>query len=211
LEISYLIKGIIVGLSVSIPLGPVGIFVIQRTISKGQIAGTIAGLGAVFADTFYAVIAGFGVKIIGDFMVENEIALRLIGSFFLIFMGYRIFTSNIIKQVRYKMGVISKSKYLKDFAGIFFLTLSNPLTIVAFGAIFAGLGIVEGNSDARLTIYLIAGVFSGAFFWWFILGTFINIFRNKIRLRNLFWINKVTGILIILLGIVAGLSIWFFN
>ncbi|MCK5538447.1 MAG: LysE family transporter [Bacteroidales bacterium] len=194
------------GLSVSIPLGPVGIFVIQRTISKGQGAGMISGFGAVFADTLYAFIAGFGVKFISDFLVEYQLYIRLIGSAFLMIMGYRIFVSDIIKQARYNMGPVRRSKYLKDFISMFFLTLSNPLTIIAFGAIFAGLGFVQGYSNLRPTAMLIAGVFGGALLWWLTLGTFVNIFRNRIRLRNLFWINKVTGVLIIVLGIAAAIS-----
>jgi threonine/homoserine/homoserine lactone efflux protein len=107
------------------------------------------------------------------------------------------------------MHPMPRSKYLKDFVSMFFLTLSNPLTIIAFGAIFAGLGFVSGYSNLRPTAMLVMGVFFGTIIWWSILGTFVNIFRNRIRLRNLFWINKVTGFMIVVLGVLAGLSIMF--
>lgn len=207
--IEFIFKGIIVGLSVSIPLGPVGVLVIQRTMSKGWFAGLFSGLGATFADTFYAIIAGFGVKFISDFMMEHQIWLRLIGSVFLLFMGIRISRSHIIQQMRTQMRNPPHSKYLTDLVSMFFLTISNPLTIIAYGAIFAGLGLVEGEMGVRATNFLILGVFSGAVLWWMILGTTINFFRNKIRLRNLFWINKITGIVIAILGVLAGLSVFF--
>ena len=93
-------KGIVIGLSASIPLGPIGVLIIQRTLNKGRLSGFISGLGATFADVFYAFIAGFSVKIIIDSINEYEILLRSIGGAILFFMSYKLFVTNPGVQLR---------------------------------------------------------------------------------------------------------------
>ena len=204
--LDYLLKGIIIGLSVSIPLGPIGIIAIQRTLTKGKISGFVSGLGAGFADTIYAVLAGFGITIIVDFLVEHHILFQAIGGIFLLYLGIRTFYKNPIKQFRQPKG---KSNLIGDFLSTFFLTISNPLAIFLFIGVFAAIGLMDTNFDNLTLSYIILGVMIGTSTWWFVLSTLINIFRHKIRLRSLNWINKISGIVILIFGLFAILSLFF--
>ncbi|PKP22292.1 MAG: lysine transporter LysE [Bacteroidetes bacterium HGW-Bacteroidetes-21] len=206
MNFQILINGIIIGMSASIPLGPIGILCIQKTINKGHFAGMVAGAGAAFADTFYAVIAGFGVTFITNFIEEQQIYIKIIGGIILLILGYRIFSTNPAIQIRKNR---NNNNFLTDFFAIFILTLSNPMTIFFFGAAFAGFGIVREQSNWAELLQLIGGVFLGAAAWWFILTTFVNIFRKKFRLKRLWWINKIAGSLVILFGVFVIISLFF--
>jgi len=206
MNLIILLNGFILGLSASIPLGPIGIICIQKTLNKGHLSGLVAGAGAAFADMFYAILAGFGVTFITNFIEEQQLIIRILGGLILLYLGYHIFSTNPAIQIRKKH--INKN-FFGDFISIFFLTLSNPMTIFFFGAAFAGFGIVKEQSSMAELLQLIGGVFAGAFTWWFILTTFVNIFRKKFRLRRLWWINKIAGSMVIIFGIVIIISLLF--
>jgi len=207
LVIEFIIKGIIVGIVISAPLGPLGILTIQRTINKGLLSGFISGVGAAFADIIYAAIAGFGISIIANFLETNQLIIRVVGGILIAGVGIRIFYSNPVKQIRKQRA--QKTNFISDFISSFLITITNPLTVIVFGAAFAGLGLKESNSGSVVT-YALIGVFSGALLWWGGLTVLVNIFRKKIRLRNLWWINKITGSLIVVFGIIIILSIFFY-
>jgi threonine/homoserine/homoserine lactone efflux protein len=206
LDFILILKGIVVGISVSAPLGPLGILCIQRTINKGFLSGFFSGLGAAFADILYATVAGFGISIIADFLKKYEFSITAIGGIFVVIVGIMIFRTNPVKQIRQQKA--QKKGYLSDFVSGFFITITNPLTIVVFGAIFAALGLNE-SSTLELVLLTLIGIFSGALVWWLGLTLGVNIFRKKIRLRNLYWINKITGVLVTIFGIVVFASIFF--
>lgn len=206
MDIILILKGIIVGISVSAPLGPLGILCIQRTINKGFLSGFFSGLGAAFADIVYASVAGFGISIIADFLKAQEFPIRILGGVFVIIVGIMIFRSNPVKQIRQQKG--QKKGYLSDFISGFFITITNPITIVVFGAIFAGLGLNE-SSTLKLILLTLIGILVGALIWWLSLSIGVNVFRKKIRLRNLYWINKVTGVIVTLFGLGVFVSIFF--
>lgn len=205
MDFQYLFKGIVVGLMVSIPLGPIGVLIIQKTIQKGRLAGFISGLGAAVADMFYATVAAFGLGMVLNFIETQEFYLQLVGSIFLVYVGLRIFFTNPIKQIRgaKKTG---KKGMLGDFISIFFLTASNPIAVFVFVAVFAGASIFGSNPTLRIELFLILGVLIGGALWWYTLSTIINIFRKKFRLKQLFWINKTSGIIIASLGFLAFLA-----
>lgn len=206
--IEHIIKGLIVGIAISAPLGPLGILTIQRTINKGFISGFISGFGAAFADIIYAAIAGFGISIIADFLDTYQLLIRVLGGLLIAVLGVRIFYSNPVKQIRKQRA--RKTNFFSDFVSSFFITITNPLTVIVFGAVFTGLEL--DNSEARnLISYTLIGMFCGAIIWWFSLTMIVNIFRKKIRLRNLWWINKITGGLIVVFGIAVFVSILFMN
>lgn len=211
MDYQNIFKGIILGISVSAPLGPVGILCVQRTINKGWFAGFSMGMGAVMADVLYAVIAGFGITFISDFLDDQQLYLRIVGGIFLIYIGYRVFQTNPAKQIR-KQQRENKStttyKHIGNFLTVFFLTASNPVTIIFFGATFASWHIPANEMSVALVI---AGVATGAILWWGALSAIVNIFRQRIRLRNLWWINKITGIFVALLGLAALISLFFYE
>ena len=190
---------------VSIPLGPIGVLIIQKTIQKGKLDGFISGLGAAVADMFYATVAIFGLNIVINFIKTQEFYLQLFGSIFLMCIGMRIFFANPIKQVRgsYKPG---KRGMLGDFLSIFFLTASNPIAVFVFIAVFAGTSIFESNSTLRIELFLILGIVLGCALWWYTLSTIVDIFRSKFRIKQLFWINKISGIIIAVLGLITFLT-----
>ena len=208
MNLIILLNGFIIGLSASIPLGPIGIICIQKTINKGHLSGLISGAGAAFADTFYAILAGFGVTFITNFIQEQQFIIRITGGLILFYLGYHIFSTNPAIQLRKKH--VNKN-FIGDFFSIFVLTLSNPMTIFFFGAAFAGFGIVKEQSNFVEILQLVLGVFLGGFAWWFTLTTFVNLFRKKFRLKRLWWINKIAGSMVIVFGAVVIISLLFYK
>lgn len=199
------IKAIIIGVAVSAPMGPVAVLSLQRMLSKNILVGYLAALGAVFADLFYATIAGFSISYVVDFLTGKQFYIRSIGGIMLIVLGTTVFFSNTVKQVRNQS--ISKSKIFGDFISAFFLTLSNPITLIFFGAVFAGILPEDERMSAYYTSIIIGGVFVGANIWWLTLAFLVSRFRPKIKLRYLYWINKVSGVLILILGIISIFSL----
>ncbi len=195
------LKGIGMGLLVSAPLGPVGVMCIQRTINRGIKSGLASGLGAAAADLFYALIAGFGLSIIIDFIEARHTTLQIIGSVLVVAVAFKIFYSNPAAQLRNQRN--KKGKYLEDFISIFVVTVSNPAVFVAFVAMFSGFKVLDSATGHTGTIVAIIGIFTGSMLWWYILSAGINHFRTKIRLRNLWWMNKIMGVIVFVCGIVA--------
>jgi threonine/homoserine/homoserine lactone efflux protein len=204
LDYIFILTAFGIGIAVSAPLGPIGVLCIQRTMNKGFISGLVSGFGAAMADVIYAIIAGFGISMIKDFLIEYQMPIRVAGSLFLAYVGYRIFMANPAKEVRRLRN--EGQNYYKDFGTSFLVTISNPITIIAFGAIFAGFDMVDKQSGFFSILVLIVLVFAGALSWWLALISVVSLFRKRIRLRNLLWINRVTGILIILFALYIILS-----
>lgn len=207
MEVEFLIKGLIIGFLASVPLGPVGVLCIQRTINKGRVSGIFSGMGAATVDAFFALVAAYGLTFILNFIEEQQFFIQLIGGGVLIFLGAKIFYSNPIRQIRRHRK--KKNKLTEDYFSVLLLTLSNPLAVFLFVAAFAGIGIVTSTDSHLKSMFIISGVFLGAMTWWSILTFFIDLFRKKFRLKQLWWINKIAGILVIAFGIAAMLSVFF--
>ena len=207
LHIDLIIKGIAIGISVSAPLGPIGVLCIQKTLNRGMLAGFVSGMGAAAADTLFAAIAGFGLTFVSDFLTTYQEHLRILGGVALIIIGIKVFNTNTIKQIRRQRK--RKSRIIGEFISVFFLTLSNPITIIFFGAVFAGLGLLDSSNGTIDASILVTSIFVGTLIWWISLAFTINFFRKKIRLRSLWWINKIAGVLIFLLGILTVGSLFF--
>jgi len=201
MELIVLIKGIIVGLAVSIPVGPMGLLCVQRTLVNGRHSGFLSGLGAATADTILALVAGFGISFIINFMQEKESLLHLLGGLMIIFIGFRIFNTNPVKKLR-SMDK-SRNTLAEDFLSVLFFTLSNPVTILLFLAVFGGLKITISQTDHLQVFYLFSGVFIGAASWWFLLSTVVHRFRNHLRLRKLVWFNRISGGVLFATGLFA--------
>ncbi len=197
--IPFLLKGILIGFSIAAPVGPIGILCIRRTLAEGRIAGLVSGLGAATADLLYGCVAGFGLTFISQFLIDQELWLRLVGGLFLIYLGIRTFLSTGSNDEIQSQ----KSGLWSAYFTTFILTLTNPLTILSFAAIFAGLGIVNTSGDYASALLLIAGVFTGSALWWFLLSAGANFFQKKIDAQGLAWINRISGIIILIFGIIA--------
>ncbi|MDZ7767336.1 MAG: LysE family transporter [Melioribacteraceae bacterium] len=198
MDLTFFIKGIVIGFAMAIPVGPIGILCIRKTLTEGRIQGLVIGLGAATADLFYACIAAFGLTAISETLNSQRIWIRLIGGALLLFLGIRIFRAKP-KDPKIQ---INGSGMLRSYLTTVFLTLTNPLTIFAFIAIFAALDLAEGLGYLSASI-LVLGVFIGSTLWFVILSSGVTLFRNKLDITGLRWVNKIAGILIIISGIIA--------
>jgi len=201
MELQFLIKGFIVGLVVSTPLGPMGILCVQRTLNKGKSSGFSSGMGIATADAIFALIAGLGISFIIHFLSEQQLIIKIIGGLVIAFIGLKIFITNPVKQLK-KHRREGKTLF-EDFISILFMALSNPFTIFLYIAIFTGLNLHDVSSGYSFPLLVVAGVFIGASISWFAISTVVNYFRARIRLRKLMWINRIAGITIILFGVFA--------
>jgi threonine/homoserine/homoserine lactone efflux protein len=196
-----LVKGFIVGMGASIPLGPMGVLCIQKTLSKGRNSGFITGLGASISDTIFAAIAVMGLAYIQQFVNSYENSVLLVGGIIVLLIGFKVFITNPVKQIRLPKG---SKKHLTDFFSAMAMTITNPGSIFLIIGMFAFVGLEINSESAHRTISAtLGGVFLGTSFWWYILSTAINIFRNKFRLRQLLMINRVSGIIIMALGLIS--------
>jgi threonine/homoserine/homoserine lactone efflux protein len=203
MDLVYFIKGIVLGFSVAAPVGPIGVLCIRRTLAHGRASGFATGLGAPAADAMYGVIAGFGLTFVTSTLVEHQLWFRLLGGIFLFYLGINTFlakpkTSHIASQSR---------GFYKDFISTFFLTTANPMTILAFVAMFAGLGVGNFAANYTASSLLVLGVVLGSAAWWFILSGGVSLTRHKIDLTTLGWVNKVAGIIIFAFGVLALFSL----
>lgn len=200
-------RGLMVGLGASIPLGPIGVLCVQRTLSKGRYSGLISGLGAAFTDTFFAALAVMGLAYIQGVFESHENYFKCFGGLLVIFIGLRIYLSNPVKQIRQTHG---QKRRFEDFISVVMLTISNPAALVLILALFALVGVKTDSSDGSFAISTVLwGVFVGASLWWYVLSASINAFRQKFRLKQLWMINKISGIVIMALGLISFINgIW---
>lgn len=197
--LALIAKGFVLGLAVSIPLGPVGALCIQHTISKGYRAGLLGGLGAACADLVYALIAAFGVSVVINWLIRVRKWIQIGGAVIFMAMAYKVFYTNPAIQVRRQR--LRKRRSLEDFMTTFFLTFSNPTPVFVFMAAFAAF-FVRGEVNRIDIILSVAGVFAGCLSWWVVLTSVVNLFRKKIRLRHLLWVNKITGVVVFVFALI---------
>ena len=202
--IGLLFKGIIIGFAIAAPVGPIGVLCIRRTLAEGRASGFVSGLGAATADAIYGSIAALGLTFVAHFLISGEAWLRLVGGAFLVFLGVKTFLSRPAERAT----PVGKSAPLGAYASTFFLTLTNPATILSFAAIFAGLGAGSAGGDALSAISLVLGVFLGSAQWWFVLSGVTSLFRAKLSAGGLRWVNRVSGTILATFGVlaVAGLG-----
>ena len=194
-----LIKGIIIGWFVSLPMGPIGVLCVQRTLSGGRLSGIISGMGAAAADAIFALIAGFGVNYIIGLIEHQEFLFKLIGSAIVVLIGLKIYYTDTVKQFRVSRKG-NQRKFVQHFFTVFFLTLTNPSMVLLFIWFFATMNIVLNTSNYELSSMIVLGVFAGGTLWWFTLTFIVNRLRNKLKIRSLYWFNKISGGIILLFG-----------
>ena len=200
---SFLLRGLIIGFSIAAPVGPIGVLCIRRTLAKGKSSGLISGRGAATADAIYGSIAGFGLTFISNFLISQQVWLRLIGGGFLCYLGLKTFLASPSKQAVSTNG----NGLISAYVSTFFLTLTNPITILSFAAIFAGLGVGSASRNYFSAGVLVVGVFIGSALWWLLLSSGVGLFGEKLNVTGLRWVNRISGMVIIIFGIVALLSL----
>jgi threonine/homoserine/homoserine lactone efflux protein len=203
MDISFLLRGLVIGFSIAAPVGPIGVLCIRRTLAEGRVAGLLSGLGAATADAIYGFIAGFGLTYVSDILVGYQSWIRLVGGLFLFYLGLRTFVSKPAEGAAEANGGGLPGHY----ASTLFLTLTNPMTIISFAGVFAGLGVGSATGDYGSATLLVLGVFAGSAAWWLVLSGGVSLFRSRFSPRSLGWVNKAAGMLILGFGVVAMLSV----
>jgi threonine/homoserine/homoserine lactone efflux protein len=198
-EYTLLLKGIVIGFALALPIGPIGILCIRKTAAEGHLSGMIVGFGAATADALYGFIAAFGLTVISDALITRQMWIRLIGGAFLCYLGIKTYLAKPSENSH----PVNGKGFLGSYVSTFFLTLTNPLSIIAFLGVFAGFGLRNGDLSIGSAATLIAGVFMGSALWFFLLSYGITIFRKKINATGLGWVNRISGALIILFGLIA--------
>ncbi len=198
-----LLRGLILGLSIAAPVGPIGVLCIRRTLSDGQVAGLVSGLGAATADALYGGIAGFGLTVIASLLVQQQSWMRILGGAFLCYLGVKTLLS---KPVEMDEGD-RKRGWVGAYASAFILTLTNPMTLISFAAIFASTGAGYSTGDYLEAVTLVVGVFIGSALWWLLLSTGVGLLRTKFTVRSLSWVNRISGTVITAFGATTLLSL----
>ncbi len=197
--LDLLVKGFIIGVVVSAPLGPVGVLCIQRTLNKGRWYGFVTGLGASLSDIAYALLTGYGMSFIYDFISANQFYLQVLGSIMLFAFGVYTFRSNPVHSLRPVSS--TKGTYLHNFVTAFAVTLSNPLIIFLFIGLFARFTFVTPQIHLYEQIIGYVAVALGAFTWWFCITFFVSKLRTRFNVRGIWMINRVIGGVVIVLAV----------
>jgi threonine/homoserine/homoserine lactone efflux protein len=194
----FLIKGFIIGFAIAAPVGPIGVLCIRRSLAEGRQVGLATGLGAATADAMYGCVAAFGITAISGFLVGQRIWLGLIGGAFLCYLGIRTFTSKPAEEsLQTKSGGLAPAYF-----STLFLTLTNPMTIISFAAVFAsslGLAATPNYFNAGA---MVVGVFSGSALWWLILSNGVALLRSRVTPKWMQAVNHVSG------GILLAFGLW---
>jgi threonine/homoserine/homoserine lactone efflux protein len=204
-ELALILKGMAAGFTISMPVGPVAVLCITRTLHKGRVSGFVTGTGGASADTFYALVAGFGLSIVITFIETNRIPLQIIAALLVLLFGFRIFIRNPVKDYRNRGK--EQSGYISDYLTVLPLAFTNPVSLFVYLGVFSGISLVYSESAISAPVLLVPGVIIGALLWWFTLSSVVYLFRNRIRLRTLLRINQIAGTIILLFGMVLILNL----
>ena len=193
-------KGIMIGFAIAAPVGPIGLLCIQRTLTRGRWSGVLSGLGAASADALYGCIAGFGLAALAGLLLAWQTELQIVGGLFLLYLGGK--TWRMSPAIAPAQAQPTRVGLLGDYLSTLALTLTNPVTILAFLAIFAGLGLAAEQQDFIAAAWLVSGVFLGSLLWWLFLAGAVGLVRGRLTPKRLRWVNRASGILI------AGFGAW---
>jgi threonine/homoserine/homoserine lactone efflux protein len=197
MPIDFWWRGALFGFAIAAPVGPIGLLCIQRTLIGGQRHGLISGLGAATADALYGCVAAFGLTVIATFLVDQRLWLGMIGGAFLCYLGLRTFLTRPAVQTVKDRSANLFGAYLSTL----FLTLTNPMTIFSFIAIFAGMGLARRQGDVWAAAALVLGVFCGSAAWWLLLSGGVAFFRSRFTPTALHWVNRTAGVVILGFGV----------
>jgi threonine/homoserine/homoserine lactone efflux protein len=194
----FLLKGIAVGIVIAVPVGPVGVLCVRRTIFEGRLFGFLSGLGAASADTIFGIVAGFGLTVVSDVLLDYQTWLRAAGGLFLVYVGVSALRKHI---TRCEAPEPNAENLLSAYLSTFALTITNPVTIIAFLGIFAGVGFTGEEATLGRAGMLVAGVLLGSLIWWLGISLGAGLFRKSFGERHLVLLNRISGGVLTLSGI----------
>jgi threonine/homoserine/homoserine lactone efflux protein len=193
-----LLKGALVGIIIAIPAGPVGVLCIRRTIFHGRRAGFVSGLGAATADAVFGIIAAFGLTVVSDLLLDYRDWLRIGGGALLLYIGITAFTADPLAGTQTQR---DPEDLLNDYLSTFALTITNPITILAFLAIFAGIGFTGEEATIGRGAILVLGVWLGSLWWWAALSLGAGMMRRSFDKHHLVWIHRGSGGILVISGV----------
>ena len=196
--IEEIVKAFLVGVCASVPVGPIAIFVVQKSLSQGHKAGFIAGLGASVVDTIFAIIAIFALAFAQEFIDQHRSIILLAGGAVLILLGISMATSDPFKKIKADG---SSSVSPKDFGKSLAMGLSNPMAIFVLFTLFSFFGLTDHAPHTWKVAPILLSVSAGTVAWWFGLSWLISRFRKNFKMRTILWISRVTGAIVVIIGI----------
>jgi threonine/homoserine/homoserine lactone efflux protein len=196
MALNFLFKGVIIGFSIAAPVGPIGVLCIRRSLAEGRQIGLATGLGAATADAAYGAVASFGLTVISSFLVGHRLWLNFLGGLFLCYLGLRTFMSKPSEQAAEVRG----GGLFSAFLSTLFLTLTNPMTILSFVAVFAGFGL-GASPDFFSASAMVLGVFVGSALWWLLLSSGVALFRSRVSTGWMQAVNRLSGGVILAFGL----------
>lgn len=202
--LSLFLKGFVIGMIIAVPVGPIGLLCVNRTLSRGPLYGLVSGLGVATADAVSGGVVALGLTFVSSFLLAKMLWLRLIGGIFLCYLGFKIFATEPKPQ-----SMIDKESknLLAAYASTFLLTFSNPLTLLSFVAIYAGWGVEDLSAHRLLAAILTVGIFCGSASWWVVLSGGMPVVRAMFTHDGLRWVYRVSGAIIAGFGFIILLSL----
>lgn len=198
--LNTILIGIIIGLFTSVPVGPLGILTIQRTLNRGRWHGVVTGLGASTSDLIYAAIVGFSMSFITDFIDAHQFWIQIAGSVIVVFFGIHVYRSNPSAQLS-SVKKPSKSDYISDYLSAFGLCFSNPLIIFIFIGLFAQFNFFAPGQTWYENAVGMLSILIGSFSWWMSLTLIVSKLRSRFNVRGLWILNRITGGVLVLFGV----------
>ena len=198
------LRGLIIGFSIAAPVGPIGVLCIRRTLAEGKLAGFLSGMGAASADMLYGAVAAFGLTVVQSILIGYTNWLRIVGGIFLLYLGIKTFLAKPAGE----SAKFARGGLFATYLTTFFLTMTNPVTILSFLAIFAGLNLETTSGNYVSATLMVLGVFIGSATWWLALSTGVSLLREKITPALLSLVNRIAGVIIFVFGLMALLKIF---
>ena len=199
MDLGLILRGIVIGFSIAAPVGPIGVLCIRRTLAEGRLVGLATGLGAATADALYGCMAAFGLTALTNRLIGAGLWIRLIGGAFLLYLGIRTLLAKPGERAAAASGSGLAGAYLSTFV----LTLTNPMTILSFLAVFAAMGMGSTHPEPLAAVSLVVGVFAGSALWWLGLSAVVSMLRSKFDARALRWVNIGSGLVIVAFAVAA--------
>jgi len=196
LAASVFVKGLIAGFLIAAPVGPINVMCVRRTIVHGRLVGVVSGLGAAAADTFFGAIAAFGLTFIHEFLMRERVWFGIGGAALLVVIGLRILFAEPPQEKKNEEEK-DPASLVGDFTSTGFLTLTNPVTVLSFLAVFSAFGVQSEERSLAASWMLLLGVFLGSSLWWLLLTTTVDLFRDRFNREGLRWANRIAGVMIL--------------
>ena len=196
-------RGLAIGALISAPMGPIGMLIIQRTLSKGRWPAFFTGIGAALSDLFYCLLAGFGLSFITYVIERHQFALQVFGSIVLAAFGLFLFRKNPTRSL--KTAEVDGRSYWSDFISGFFLTVSNPLILFFIIGLFARFNFILPEYEIFHYVWAYLTILGGALVWWYLVTFLVSKLRSRFNVRSLWLVNRIVGSILIAMAVIGVL------